>query len=93
MDGCIHSVKASSTKVKTARYSARNLENFRILPEQGASGPGESDAGVTSLSLRMHPIILKSIFPLKVAGRFRVPGRVQLEYSYHVVKGVVKATC
>ena len=38
-------------------YSAWGLKDLRILPENvfGASSPGESDAGVTYISLRILP--------------------------------------
>ena len=61
--------------------------------QQRASGPGESAAGATYLSLRIHP---KSchISPLKVAAALlSVLGKVQLEHGSHIVNFGVKATC
>ena len=43
--------------------AARDRKNIRILPENSA---GESAAGVTYLSMRIHPKSC-SIFPLKVS--------------------------
>ena len=42
---------------------ARDRKNFRILPENSA---GESAAGVTYLSMRIHPKSCR-IFPFKVS--------------------------
>ena len=60
--------------------------------QQRASGPGESAAGATYLSLRIHP---KSchISPLKVAATLlSVHGKVQLEHSSHIVNVSVEAS-
>ena len=43
--------------------AARDRKNLRILPENSA---GESTAGVTYLSMRIHPKSCR-IFPLKVS--------------------------
>ena len=67
MKAHIYSVKAKSQAgniwVKDIMTAARDYKNLCILPENSA---GESAAGVTYLSMRIHP---KSccIFPLKVS--------------------------
>ena len=67
MEVQIYSVKAKSQAdniwVKDIMTAARDHKNLHILPENSA---GESAAGVTYLSMRIH---LKScsIFPLKVS--------------------------
>ena len=68
---------------------ARDCKNLRILPENSA---GESAAGVTYLSMRVHPKSCR-IFPLKISSTLMVQGRVQLEHSSHIVKVGVEATC
>ena len=69
--------------------AARDRKNIRILPENSA---GESAAGVTYLSMRVHPKSCR-IFPLKISSTLMVQGRVQLEHSSHIVKVGVEATC
>ena len=63
----IYSVKAKSQAgnvwVKDIMTAARDLKNLHILPENSA---GESAAGVTYLSMRIHPKSCR-IFPLKVS--------------------------
>ena len=68
--------------------AARDCKNVRILLENSA---GESAAGVTYLSMRIHP---KSchIFPLKVSATLLNGSRMHLEHSSHIVKVSVKAT-
>ena len=67
MEVHIYSVKAKSQAgniwVKDIMTAARDRKNLRILPENSA---GESAAGITYLSMRIHP---KSccIFSLKVS--------------------------
>ena len=67
MEVHIYNVKAKNQAgniwVKDIMTTARDRKNLRILPEKSA---GESAAGVTYLSMRIHP---KSccIFPLKVS--------------------------
>ena len=58
--------------------------------QQRASGPGESVARVTYLSMRIHPKRY-CISPLKVDATV-IQGRVQLEHSSHLVMDGVEAT-
>ena len=66
MEVHLYSVKAKSQagniSVKDIMAAARDRKNLRILPENSA---GESAAGATYLSMRIHPRSYP-IFPLKV---------------------------
>ena len=67
MEVHIYSVKAKSQAgniwVKDIMAVARDRKNLCILPENSA---GESAAGITYLSMRIHPKSCR-IFPLKVS--------------------------
>ena len=82
--------------IKRPKQKENQLGNLRFLLEiqQRALGPGESTAGTTYLSLRIHP---KNcwIFPLKAATTllYFTQRRVQLEQLRLVVKVGVKAIC
>ena len=106
MDAHIYSVKVNShggnicvyvmttKKAKAARYSARDLKNLLILLENLAGALGtrrECCLGYISIFENTpEKLILKSIFPLKVAATLVVQGRTQLEHINHMVKVAVK---
>ena len=103
MDVHIYSVKVNShrgnicvyvmttKKGKAARYSARDLRILLIF-QQGALGTRrECCLGYISIFENTpEKLILKSIFPLKVAATLVVQGRTQLEHINHMVKVAVK---
>ena len=63
------------------------MQAFCWIIQQRASGPGESTAGATYLSMRIHPkSCLKQPY-------LKVQGSVQLEYISHIAKDGVEATC
>ena len=61
--------------------------------QQRASGPGESVAGATYLSLRIHPKSCRVSLPKVATTLLTVQGKVQLEHSSHIVNVDVEATC
>ena len=94
MEVHIHSVKANSQagniSVKDIMTAARDHKNLYISPENSA---GESAAGVTYISMTIHPKRCY-IFPLKVFATLLNGSRKgQLDLSSHIVKVGVKATC
>ena len=71
-------------KSKAARYSAKDLKNLRILPENSAEGLGSSREHCWSYVVSAFENTTKNLV---------VQGRVQLEHSSHIVKVGVEATC
>ena len=73
---------------KTSKYSARDLKNLRILPENSSEG---------LRSWREHCWGYASIYknaPKKFPQLYlMIQGRAQLEHSSHIVKVGVEATC
>ena len=90
-----NTTQKKTQKAKAERKSARGLKNYAFCQkiQQRASGPGESAAGVTYVSIRIHPKSCR-IFPQKVtaAATLLSGSRAQLEHN-HVVKIGAKATC
>ena len=71
-------------KVKATRYSARDLKNLSILPENSTEGLGSRK------ECCWHYVV--SIFE-NTQTYLVVQRRVQLEHSSHIVKVGVEATC
>ena len=95
MEVHIYSVKANSqagniwvkdimTKVKAIRYSARNLKNLHIFPENSAEG----------LGCRRERCLRYIVFVFeKTPKNLLVQGRTQLKRSSTIVKVSVEAAC
>ena len=94
MEVHLYSVKAKSQAgniwVKDIMTAARDHKNLHILPENSA---GESTAGVTYLSIRIHQKVAASSSWKYLQLYLMVRRMVQLEHSSHIVKVDVEATC
>ena len=71
-------------KTKATRYSARDLKNSCILPENSAEDLGSRREHCWSYIVSAFENTTKNLV---------VQGRVQLEHSSHIVKVSVEATC
>ena len=77
-------IKWQHKKAKAARYSARDLKNLHILPENSAEGLG---------SRREHCWHYEVANFKNTPKNLVVQGRVQLEHGSHIVKVGDEAIC
>ena len=82
-----------NTKRPKPKENQLGILGIMLEIQQRASSPGDSAAGATYLSLRMHPKSCR-ISPLKVTATLTsVQEKTQLEHNSHIVNVGIETTC